>query len=809
MALPMDSAILHIATLLLLLLLLPHDTIAQAYSNVTLGKSLTAGDDNTSWPSPSGDFAFGFRRLDNTDLFLLAIWFDKIPDKTIAWYANGNTPAPRSSTVQLTNDGVLQLSDPRGQEIWKSDPINGAVAYGAMLDTGNFVLVGSTDNNSDYIWETFKHPSDTLLPTQVLEVNGVVSSRLTETNYSTGRFQFRQLQDGNAVLNTVGIPGTFAYDAYFVSNTFEANASESGYRVLFNETGHIYILRRNGSIKGLNLNDFPQRRNYYYRATLDFDGVFAQYIHPKNSNGSQNWSMVWHLPGNICLASRSKLGSGTCGFNNICNLTAENRPTCYCPPQYSKEDLSNIFSSCVPDHIQSCNRDEPGYSDDVYGFEELVNTDWPQSDYEQLQPYTEGECQSNCLEDCQCAAAIFRDETCWKKRLPLSNGMANSSVNVNGKAFLKVRVDSRPAKKDEKRKILIVVLSLLLGGSVFVNFLFSGGICLFVFLAYHKKLKKANKVKYERSSVGGKLCSFTYKDLEEATNQFREELGRGAFAIVYKGVLELGARKLVAVKKLDRVVQEREKEFRTELGVIGQTHHKNLVQLLGFCDEGQHRLLVYEFMSSTLASFLFQAPKPVWNQRIQIAFGIARGLLYLHEECSTQIIHCDVKPQNILLDDCYTAKIADFGLAKLLMTDQSRTQTAIRGTKGYVAPEWFRSMPVTSKVDVYSFGVLLLEIICCRKNVPVEILEDNNGEILTDLAYDCYCQGKLDDLLQNDMEAMSDISTLDRLLRVAIWCIQEEPSVRPTMRKVTQMLEGVVEVPVPPSPSPFNSFLQN
>nr|DAD44014.1 TPA_asm: hypothetical protein HUJ06_002244 [Nelumbo nucifera] len=112
MALPMDSAILHIATLLLLQLLLPHGTTAQAYSNVTLGKSLTTGDDNTSWPSPSGDFAFGFRRLGNTDLFLLAIWFDKIPDKTMAWYADGNNPALRSSAVQLTSDGGLELNDP-------------------------------------------------------------------------------------------------------------------------------------------------------------------------------------------------------------------------------------------------------------------------------------------------------------------------------------------------------------------------------------------------------------------------------------------------------------------------------------------------------------------------------------------------------------------------------------------------------------------------------------------------------------------------------------------------------------------------
>ena len=135
---------------------------------------------------------------------------------------------------------------------------------------------------------------------------------------------------------------------------------------------------------------------------------------------------------------------------------------------------------------------------------------------------------------------------------------------------------------------------------------------------------------------------------------------------------------------------------------VSMTHHRNLVRLIGFCDEGPHKLLVYEFMSNgTLASFLFGCSKPDWKLRTQMAFGIARGLMYLYEECSTQIIYSDVKPQNVLLDDSLTARISDFGLAKLLMSNQSRTLTTIRGTKGYVAPEWFRSEPITAKLDVY------------------------------------------------------------------------------------------------------------
>ncbi|GLT59527.1 hypothetical protein SLA2020_323400 [Shorea laevis] len=150
---------------------------------------------------------------------------------------------------------------------------------------------------------------------------------------------------------------------------------------------------------------------------------------------------------------------------------------------------------------------------------------------------------------------------------------------------------------------------------------------------------------------------------------------------------------------------------------IGKTNHKNPVRLLGFCNEEEHRLLVYEYMTNgSLASYLFSNPRPSWKKRTEFAFGTARGLVYLHEECSNQIIHCDIKPQNILLDDSFTAKIADFGLAKLLGKDQTRTLTKLRGTRGYVAREGFKDMPVTVKVDVYSLGILLLELICCRKH---------------------------------------------------------------------------------------------
>ncbi|KAJ4724157.1 Receptor-like protein kinase [Melia azedarach] len=290
---------------------------------------------------------------------------------------------------------------------------------------------------------------------------------------------------------------------------------------------------------------------------------------------------------------------------------------------------------------------------------------------------------------------------------------------------------------------------------------------------------------------GMSLQSFNYSELEKATNRFKEQIGRGGFATVYKGVLAFESKKVVAVKKLENIINKEDKEFKAEINAIGQTNHKNLVKLLGFCNEGQHRLLVYEFITNgSLAGFLFGNPKANWYQRMQIAFGIARGLFYLHEECTTQIIHCDIKPQNILIDDSFTAKISDFGLAKILKPDQTRTTTALRGTRGYVAPEWFKNQPITVKVDVYSFGILLLELICCRKSFEPNV-QNENQMILADWAYDCYKDETLRLLVEDDEDALHDMKRLKKFVMIAIWCIQEDPLLRPTMKEVTRMLEGV------------------
>ncbi|CAK9158424.1 unnamed protein product [Ilex paraguariensis] len=624
-------------------------------------------------------------------------------------------------------------------------------------------------------------------------------------------------KDGNLVLYPRNVATNFPYKAYFATGTWDAaNSSNTGYQLIFNEMGSMYVLKRSNERYFLHpTQPALPASDYYLRATLNFDGVFVLYSHRKNFSDESNWKALWSLPENICadvVGGEGNKGSGPCGYNSVCRLNEYQRPICECPQGYSLLDPNDKYGSCKPSFIQSCDEYKLGSPEDLYDFVEIIDTDWPTSDFEQFNPYSEEDCRNSCLKDCFCAVAIYRDNSCWMKKLPLSYG--RKDTNLNSKAFVKfrkgdvppqTRSPSPPVSEPKKKKngALILVGSVLLGSSVFINFVLIGATCLGFFFIYHKKIAK---IPQGNDVVGSNLRCFTYKELAEATNGFKQELGRGAFGIVYKGELPIGSTNIIAVKKLDRVTQDDYKEFKTEVNVIGQTHHKNLVRLLGFCDEGQHRLLVYEYLSNgTLAGYLFGDPKPSWDKRTQIALGIAKGLSYLHEECSTQIIHCDIKPQNILLDEYYNARISDFGLAKLLMINQSRTNTGIRGTKGYVAPEWFRNTPITVKVDVYSFGVLLMEIISCRRSLEgLEAGGDGGREILTDWVWDCFQEGTLEDLVQDDIEALDDVKKLEKFVMVGIWCIQEDPSLRPNMGKVSQMLEGVVEVTVPPCPYPFS-----
>ncbi|XP_062158614.1 G-type lectin S-receptor-like serine/threonine-protein kinase LECRK3 [Alnus glutinosa] len=287
-------------------------------------------------------------------------------------------------------------------------------------------------------------------------------------------------------------------------------------------------------------------------------------------------------------------------------------------------------------------------------------------------------------------------------------------------------IDGMVPKDIESKKLL--PMDILIIGVACLAFALIR-LAFFATLMFRYRIWAYKRISYEAANEAlienVSLRAFTYSELEVATNGFIEQLDRGSFGTVFKGTLSNGQR-TIAVKRLEKVMAEGVEEFKNEMRSIGRTHHKNLVRLLGYCHDGSNRLLVYEYMNNgTLADYLFKSQvKPNWEERIKIALNIARGILYLHEECETQIIHCDINPNNILIDENGLAKISDFGLAKLLMPDHSKTLIGIRGTRGYVAPEWHKNLPITVKADVYSFGIVFLIIIRRRRSIEIEAPED-------------------------------------------------------------------------------------
>nr|XP_043622791.1 G-type lectin S-receptor-like serine/threonine-protein kinase At1g34300 [Erigeron canadensis] len=296
-----------------------------------------------------------------------------------------------------------------------------------------------------------------------------------------------------------------------------------------------------------------------------------------------------------------------------------------------------------------------------------------------------------------------------------------------------------------------------------------------------------------------KPIRFTSQQLRIATDNFTIVLGSGGFGTVYKGIFSNGT--TIAVKVLNGSSDKRiEEQFMAEVSTMGRTHHFNLVRLYGFCFESSLRALVYEFMvNGSLDNHLFKANKGAiigFEKLYEIAVGTARGIAYLHEECPQRIVHYDIKPGNILLDSKFCAKVADFGLAKLCNRDNTHiTMTGGRGTPGYAAPELWMPLPVTHKCDVYSFGMLLFEIIGRRRNMDVTLGDSQQWFPLW--AWNKYEKNQLKDLMVLCAIEDKDQEAAERMLKVALGCVQYRPETRPVMSIIVKMLEGALEVPEP------------
>ncbi|XP_074567599.1 putative LRR receptor-like serine/threonine-protein kinase At1g56130 [Curcuma longa] len=284
---------------------------------------------------------------------------------------------------------------------------------------------------------------------------------------------------------------------------------------------------------------------------------------------------------------------------------------------------------------------------------------------------------------------------------------------------------------------------------------------------------------------------FSYRTLKKATKDFhpKNQLGGGGFGPVYKGVLDDG--RIIAVKQLSvGKSQQGESEFLAEVRMLTSIQHKNLVRLVGCCSEGSERLLVYEYMTNGSLNSIISGKSGKcldWKTRFEIIVGIARGLQYLHEDSNLRIVHRDIKASNILLDEKFQPKISDFGLAKFFPEDQTYLSTRFAGTLGYCAPEYALRGELSAKADIYSFGVLVLEIISCRTNtdlsLPIEM------QYLPEYTWKLYERSKVREILDPRLLDEEPVEKeVLQVCQVALLCLQQHPDLRPPMSEIVAML---------------------
>ncbi|KAF8087904.1 hypothetical protein N665_0562s0005 [Sinapis alba] len=327
--------------------------------------------------------------------------------------------------------------------------------------------------------------------------------------------------------------------------------------------------------------------------------------------------------------------------------------------------------------------------------------------------------------------------------------------------------------------------------------------------AFYRRGKSYKQMKTETDDdiTNSRQLQYDLNTIEAATDNFSDEnkLGEGGFGVVYKGTFPNGTE--IAVKRLTRTSRQGFQEFKNEVVVVAKLQNNNLVKILGFCMEGEEKILVYEFLSNkSLDMFLFDTmnqPQLDWTKRYNIIEGIARGMLYLHRDSRPKVIHRDLKASNILLDDGMNPKIADFGLAKIFAVDQTRDETSrIAGTYGYMAPEYMNLGQFSMESDVYSFGVLVLEIISGNTSSRFYRIDDTDCNLVT-YAWKIWIKGSsaAEEFVYPTFGDYYQIEQVTRCIHIALLCVQANHADRPNMCKINLMLTSCkISLPAPHEP---------
>ncbi|XP_051199964.1 putative receptor protein kinase ZmPK1 [Lolium perenne] len=773
------------------------------------GSSLSVEDSSDMLHSPDGTFTCGFNNVSH-NAFVFSIWFSNTAEKTVVWSANHLHPVySLGSQVMLHKDGRMVVEDYDGQLVWENGVNSSSNAKQAqLLDTGNLIVMGQGDI---ILWQSFDSPTDTLLPNQnITAATKLVSAdRLLVPGHYSFHFDDEHLLtlfDDQKDLSFIYWPkpdiNTWAKKRYPFSTTTFGFLDNWGY----------FLGSDNLTFKAADWGLGVMRR-----LTLDYDGNLRLY---SLSREKRKWAVTW-------IAFPTCFVHGLCGMNGICVYTPI--PACACAPGHEIIDQSDRRKGCRPKFNLSCDGQE-------MKFVKLPTTDF--IGYDQSKRIVSfHDCKKMCLNDCNCKGFSYwqGDGTCYPKS-SLVGGV--SRPDLSGSIYLKLpktlQVPTSSIPHSQPFGLTYVPNCSAMNKYFTANFpdepkssksgpqywyfygFLSAIFCaevIFVALGYWFMLKMEGKqltgvwpaeVGYEM--ITNHFRRYTYKELQRATRKFKDQIGRGASGLVYKGVLK--DKRAVAVKRLEDINQG-EEEFQHELSVIGRIYHMNLARVWGFCSDGPHRILVLEYVENgSLDKILFSSKGSQtlleWNERFKIALGVAKGLAYLHHECLEWVIHCDLKPENILLDENMEPKITDFGLAKLMNRGGSNKNVSrIHGTRGYIAPEWVSSHPITAKIDVYSFGVVLLELL---KGARVSDWTSNADEevemvlqrVIRMLAENLKLEGSkqlwIADFIDSRLNSQFNSLQAIMMVKLAISCVEEDSRKRPTMENVVQMLLSVDEV---------------
>ncbi|KAK4792436.1 hypothetical protein SAY86_022871 [Trapa natans] len=699
----------------------------------------------------------------------------------VAWHANRKSPIKINSSLELTSGGDLVLKDADGTVSWSTNTTGKGVVGMNITEGGNLVLF---DEENGTVWQSFDHPTDTLLLGQKLSVGQTLIPNVPSKNlngFDLVRFELTK----SCLLGFMDTdPRQVYYQKYYSQEQLFPSSVYAEYL-----NGSLVLF--GNSTPNSTLFTFPSAMPAQQFMRLGSDGHLR--VFQWNPESSE-WGQVADLLHEFLQDCDYPIA---CGEYGICS-----GGQCTCPDPYNGTAYFRQVSDRHPalgcsvitplscSHTQNQTMIELL---DVFYF--AINKD--------IQNTSAESCKQVCQSNCSCKAAFFQYESmspfgdCYfaSRVFTLTNIEPQKTPFIKYTAFLKVQnaggstlgsspVPNPSTTHKRSRKLPVVIGSI--AGALFALVLVVGVIG-----------RKTRGVDEEEETyldqVPGMPTRFSFEEIKGATASFSKKLGEGGFGSVFEGILLDGTK--IAVKQLEGFYQIK-KLFLAEIETIGSIHHVNLVRLVGFCADKTNRFLVYEFMTNgSLDRWIYHKNRECvleWRQRKKIILDIAKGLNYLHEECRHKIIHLDIKPQNILLDENFNAKVSDFGLSKLIDRDQSQIVTTMRGTPGYLAPEWL-SAAITEKADVYSFGIVILEIVCGRRVFDSSLNEEDMH--LPSLLKRKAREERLLEIVDKNGEDMQlHGPEAVGMMMVAAWCLQGDLGKRPSMSAVVKALEGVNDI---------------